>query len=196
MPFGNVRAFEVADQNMEPSILLGDRILVDTTAYQDAPIKRGDIVAFRFPLQPNQIWLKRVIGLPGEEVRSDGSLMQINGEPVTNEPIIGLQPLMSIYGGIKGDELLYRRLLKCHWEEVDSRKYAIVYDGNPVRKKAFFYKSKENEFFLLGDRRDKSIDSRDFGPVTKESIIGKVHSIWRSENTHRIGVYKEIGSKE
>lgn len=77
-----VQAFFIPSGSMEPTLRIGDRILVGKFAYRIWEIRRGDIIVFRYPLSPNKDFVKRVVGLPGERISMKDGLMQINGRPL------------------------------------------------------------------------------------------------------------------
>ena len=74
-----VQAFSVPASSMEPTLLVGDRILSDNSFYDSRPPQQGDIVVFRYPLDPATYFVKRVIGVPGDRIRIEGSLLYRNG---------------------------------------------------------------------------------------------------------------------
>lgn len=77
-------AFVMVGQSMAPTLLQGDRILAMKTIYQLEPVARGDVLVFKNPEQPAQRWVKRVVGLPGDEVAIDDGVVSVNGEQVTH----------------------------------------------------------------------------------------------------------------
>lgn len=77
-----VQAFFIPSGSMEPTLRIGDRILVGKFAYRIWEIRRGDIIVFRYPLSPNKDFVKRVVGLPGERISMKDGLVQINGRPL------------------------------------------------------------------------------------------------------------------
>lgn len=77
-----VQAFFIPSGSMEPTLRIGDRILVGKFAYRIWEIHRGDIIVFRYPLSPNKDFVKRVVGLPGERISMKDGLVQINGRPL------------------------------------------------------------------------------------------------------------------
>lgn len=131
--------FFVRGQSMEPNFQDGDYLIIDELSYRFSEIKRGDVVVFKYPNNPSQRYIKRIIGLPGElvEVKS-GSVMVYSedGKQVLNE----------------GEYLSYNT-------------------KTPGQAKISL---DENEYFVLGDNRNLSSDSRSWGALGREYIIGKV----------------------
>lgn len=139
-----VQAFYVPSGSMLPTLQIGDRILVEKV---DLDIHRGDIIVFRRP--PGDLYLedgatdlvKRVIGLPGETIWSEGNTVYIDGRPLPEPWLPPHTPL-----------------------------------GPPIRRQVI----PKGEYFVMGDNRADSYDSRYWGPIPKSLIIGKVFLlIWR-----------------
>ena len=80
------KAYKIPTETMAPTLLPGDRILVDRLAYVSEGPKRGDIIVFRYPEDPHRDFVKRVIGLPGETVEINSGQVLINGTALTEEP--------------------------------------------------------------------------------------------------------------
>lgn len=131
----------VRGSSMAPRIHDGDRILIDHFSYWFDTVERGDIVVLKYPLDPSVDYIKRVIGLPGDEVEVDHRGVFVNGERLA-EPYVDEQDPMS-------------------------RVHTTV---------------KPAHFFVLGDNRPRSCDSREFGLVPQDYIRGKVEvRIWPPE---------------
>jgi signal peptidase I len=117
--------------SMEPTLHSGEYVIVNkVTYYLDDP-ERGDIVVFHFPRQPDQEYIKRIIGLPGDQVRIDDSFVYVN-DRMLDEPYINADP---------------------------------AYDGS--------WTVPDGQFFVLGDNRNNSSDSHNWGFVPVEFVIGK-----------------------
>jgi signal peptidase I len=143
-----VQTFYIPSGSMEPTLMIGDRILVDKLSYHLHGVGRGDIVVFsRPPGEPASPGLndlvKRVIGLPGEWISSepDGTVL-INNKPLS-EPWLGT--------------------------------LALSDPGPPIRRQLI----PAGEYFVMGDNRGNSQDSRYFGPISRSLIVGRVvFRIW------------------
>lgn len=127
---------------MEPSFYDHEYLIIDEISYRFNEPTRGDILVFRYPKNPQEFFIKRLIGLPGEEVQiKDGRVYVYNTEfpegTLLNEPYL----------------------------EPDTKTYGLT--DEKVKLAA-------NEFFVLGDNRSSSKDSRSFGPVNQSFITGKV----------------------
>lgn len=134
--------------------------------------ERGDITVFRYPSDPSIAYLKRVIGLPGDEIKLKGNELRLNGEVVERKPL---------------GEFRYKRNddriaeFQRFRETLGSVSYDIVLTG---RSSTLNYKAvvPDNHFFVLGDNRDESNDSRYWGFVPKENIIGRLSFVWFRPN--------------
>ncbi|KRT76314.1 MAG: signal peptidase I, signal peptidase I [Armatimonadetes bacterium CSP1-3] len=133
-----VQAFYIPSGSMEPTLQIGDRILVSKFSYRLGTIRRGDITVFHFPLSPSRDFVKRVVALPGETVELREGLVLINGKPLSE-----LYPT-PLPGG--------------------DRACTSSYGPKKVP---------EGQYFVLGDNRCNSEDSRFFGFVPAQNVVGK-----------------------
>lgn len=127
---------------MEPNFHDHEYLIIDEISYRLNEPKRGDIIVFRYPRNPQEYFIKRLIGLPGEEVQvKDGEVIIFNSE--NPEGMVIDEPYLA--EGVKTYGLSEEKVTL-----------------------------EEDEFFVLGDNRNSSKDSRSFGVVNKSFIIGKV----------------------
>ncbi|MCB1925608.1 MAG: signal peptidase I [Gammaproteobacteria bacterium] len=192
-----VEPFRIPSGSMMPTLLVGDFILVNKYAYGiRMPVtktklidvgepQRGDIVVFRWPVNPRLDYIKRVVGLPGDRVRYQNKTLFINGEPQTAEVIGPYQPEgsgMRAIGSIEAREKL---------GEVE---HSILV--NPLA--ADFSPScgflgyrevtvPEGKYLMVGDNRDDSNDGRCWGFVPEENLVGKAFFVWLSWDWQRSG---------
>ena len=152
--YGNNRSFEFRTTSMRPTLEVGDKIVVRT----GGPYLRGDVVCFRFPESSGEIWLKRLIALPGDRVRYVGDRLQIDGFSRHYQRIGEGESRTSVPA-----EIL--------WETNAGRRYLIM-DSHPDEL-PWEGVIPEGHFFLLGDNRDYSHDSRSWGPLLEELLIGR-----------------------
>lgn len=167
-----VQAFRIPSGSMENTLLVGDYLLVDKYAY--APpghwgwfvpyhkLHRGDIIVFKWPVHPEQHFVKRLIGLPGDRVRLINGNVYVNGERLTEDYAVHK---IRNYDPFR-DEFPDRRSLD---PNIDSRWYADI--SGFTRNGELVVP--EDCFFVLGDNRDSSLDSRYWGFVPRENIVGK-----------------------
>jgi signal peptidase I len=145
-----VQTFFIPSASMEPTLMVGDRILVDKLSYHLHAVHRGDIVVFATPPGEDagpdvKDLVKRVIGLPGERISSASGQVVINGSPLT-EP----------------------------WLVPGTVTTGITTQTIPA-----------GEYFVMGDNRSDSQDSRFFGPIHRNIIVGRVViKIWPLTSFH------------
>jgi signal peptidase I len=136
----------VRGSSMAPGIHDGDRILIDQLSYLFTDIERGDIVVLQYPLDPSLDYIKRVVGLPGDEVVIAMGMLWINGEQVQEDYLEEVDP--------------YTRLQ---------------------------LQVRPEHYFVLGDNRLHSSDSREFGQVHEDLVRGKVDiRLWPPERIGRV----------
>lgn len=128
-----IQPFYIPSGSMEPTLGVGDKIIVNKLGSYFKRPERGQVIVFKYPLDPSQDFVKRVIGMPGETIEIKDSTVYINGSPLEEEYL----PEDLVYG-----------------------------DFGPVTVP-------ENAYFMLGDNRDNSQDSRVWGPLPEDLIIGR-----------------------
>ncbi len=166
-----VQAFQIPSESMMNTLLVGDYLLVnklcyggragnDLMPYQN--IARGDIIVFHYPVDPKQHFVKRVIGVPGDRLRMVSKVVWINGKPL-NEPYVRfLEPANNMFrDNFPRTDIPALGLEGKWWLEM--RK--LVEDGQLIVP--------EGHYFVMGDNRDDSQDSRYWGFVPRENIIGR-----------------------
>jgi signal peptidase I len=173
-----VQAFKIPTGSMEQNLLIGDHLLVNKFVYAPAAsaaeravlpmgtIGRGDVVVFKYPEEPERDFIKRVIGLPGETLEVRDKKVYVNGEMLNEPYVFYLQPPSS-----------------SSFHEVTS--FDVRERYGPVTVPA-------NQFFVMGDNRDNSQDSRYWGFLPRELIKGKALLIYWSYEAER-GEYEEAG---
>ncbi len=166
-----VQAFVIPTGSMEDTLLIGDHLLVDKLSYAPAgplskfllpytPIRRGDIIVFRYPLDIKQTYVKRIIGLPGDRVHVENKEVYVNGvklvEPYKYHKTPYTDSYRDNFPGVPNLPLPRPAL-----EMLEKH----VVNGEVVVP--------PNHFFAMGDNRDISWDCRYWGFVPRENIIGK-----------------------
>ena len=163
------QAYNIPSGSMKPTLLVGDFILVNKLVYRVSEPQRGDIVVFKYPIDPNIDFIKRIIALPGEEVEVRNNQVFINGKPL---------PLIEVG---RGEESGVRKVI---YEEVlpEGKKHKVqFYEDFPFSKRDFGpVVVPPNHYFVMGDNRDNSEDSRYWGFVPRENIVGKAFVIYFS----------------
>lgn len=197
--------FKIPSGSMIPTLHIGDLILVNKYHYglrlpvlntkitAGTPVQRGDVVVFRYPPQPSTDYIKRVVGLPGDEVAYLGKRLRINGQPVLHEslPEFFDESVMRYFQ--QGRERLGERphLLI---EDKDRPGFVAGASEFPFRDQCRYSaeglvcKVPAGHYFVMGDNRDNSLDSRFWGFVPDQNIVGKAFFVWMNfSNLRRIG---------
>lgn len=177
-----VEPFRIPSGSMLPNLLIGDFILVNKFAYgvrlpivnkkiieTDSP-ERGDVVVFRFPRQPSVNYIKRLVGLPGDRIIYKDKKLYVNGK-LMQQSELGLE---GMYGTSQG-QIKSRRII----EELDGVKHDILLT-NSIAREAMEFVIPEGNYFVLGDNRDHSNDSRYWLYVPDENLVGQAFMIWFS----------------
>jgi len=163
------QAYNIPSGSMQPTLLVGDFILVNKLVYRFSEPQRGDIVVFKYPIDPNIDFIKRIVALPGEEVEVRNNQVFINGKPL---------PLIEVG---RGEENGVRKVI---YEEVmpEGIKHKVqFYEDFPFSKRDFGpVVVPPNHYFVMGDNRDNSEDSRYWGFLPRENIVGKAFVIYFS----------------
>lgn len=135
-----VQAFYIPSGSMEPTLRVGDRILVAKFYYRLAPIQRGDVIVFRYPLNPGKDFVKRVVGLPGDTVELRSGVVLVNGRPRPDlTPAHGEASCPQDYGPkkVEAAHLFVMGDNRCNSE--DSRFFGLVPVRNVVGKAVVVY---------------------------------------------------------
>jgi signal peptidase I len=199
--------FKIPSGSMIPTLQIGDLILVNKFHYgirlpvanikvtEGTPVQRGDVMVFRFPPRPSQDYIKRVVGIPGDEVAYLNKKLTINGQPVASEnlPDYFDESVMRYFKH-------QRESLpgKTHNLIVDNERPAFIpgADEFPFRDQCRYSvegvvcKVPAGHYFMMGDNRDNSLDSRYWGFVPDANIVGKAFFVWMNfGNLKRIGAF-------
>jgi signal peptidase I len=192
-----VEPFRIPSGSMMPTLLIGDFILVNKFAYGlRLPVlntkflelgepQRGDVVVFRYPKDESVDYIKRVVGVPGDRIDYRNKTLYINGEPAPQAPMglyIGSGAGAAETGAVEGreriDGLEHPVLIKPRFPDYGPGCRVLV-DG-PITVP-------EGHYFMMGDNRDNSHDSRCWGPAPEENLVGKAFAIWMSWDWDRAG---------
>jgi len=193
-----VEPFRIPSGSMMPTLLVGDFILVNKFAYGirlpvlnkkivaiDEP-ERGDVVVFRYPKNPSVDYIKRIVGLPGDKVGYYNKIVYINGEPSGQVPA-------GVYVG-KGSGVSMSGASERREQLGDIQHDILVMPRTPGLEGE--YVVGEDEYFVMGDNRDNSNDSRYWGTVPEANLVGKAFRIWMNWDGANKGVeWDRIGMK-
>jgi signal peptidase I len=188
--------FKIPSGSMIPTLLVGDLILVNKYHYgirlpvinkkiiDNNPVQRGDVMVFRYPVDPRVDYIKRVVGLPGDTVTYTDQRLSINGQPVP------MQPQGEFYDA---DSLRYAPMFSEKLGDVEHRILVNPQQGSYFGSLPKRFPFAENcrysaegmhctvppgHYFMMGDNRDNSQDSRFWGFVPDEHIVGKAFFVW------------------
>jgi signal peptidase I len=210
--------FKIPSSSMRPTLVVGDFILVNKFAYglrlpiieeKIVPIadpKRGDVVVFRYPVNPSQDFIKRVVGVGGDEVVYRDKKLTVNGKPLPQVP----DGTYSYVEGLRFETT--ERLLETADTGDGTKQYTIaqnpqalpVYPQNvrpfPDRQNCDYNESgfvcrvPAGHYFMMGDNRDNSDDSRYWGFVPDDHIRGRAFFIWFNWDDISSFAFQRIGS--
>src|SRR6516164_727590 len=167
-----VQAFQIPSESMENTLLVGDYLLVNKLCYGGTglgdhvmpyqKIGRGDIIVFHYPVDPQQHFVKRVIGLPGDRLRMVNKRVLINGKTLEEPYVRFLEPANNLYrDDFPRTDIPAANMEGSWWLQM--RK--LVEDDELIIP--------QGNYFVMGDNRDDSQDSRYWGFVPQENIIGR-----------------------
>jgi signal peptidase I len=183
--------FRIPSGSMMTTLLVGDFILVNKFTYglrfpvwhnritEGNKPKRGDVIVFRYPQDETQDYIKRVIGLPGDHIRYYNRRLTINDQPLEIEAdrvYLGLGDLNKMQNASGCD----RVDAKCqvYIEEIDESKHTVMTNPNSSYGVSGEIFVPEGHYFVMGDNRDHSNDSRVWGFVPEANLVGKAVRIW------------------
>jgi signal peptidase I len=191
--------FKIPSGSMIPTRLVGDFIVVNKYAYglrlpvmhtKIVPIsdpERGDVVVFRYPVDPKVNFIKRLVGLPGDQISYRDKRLYINGEQVPAEPL-------GHYGSAD---------VKCATPGPDAMRFSetlgevnhdiLLHEGSGSRDGQWTVP--EGHYFVMGDNRDRSNDSREWGFVPEKNLMGRAVGIWLNfDYTKGCGDLSRVGN--
>ncbi|UOD35333.1 signal peptidase I [Deferribacteraceae bacterium V6Fe1] len=143
-----LQAYKIPSGSMLNTLLIGDHILVNKAAYLFTEPKRGDVIVFEYPIEPEKDFIKRVIGLPGDKIKMENKKIYINSKQLNES-----------YVRYESD---------------------FVFKGENPRDNFDEFTVPKGKYFVMGDNRDSSFDSRYWGFVSKDMIKGKALLIYWS----------------
>jgi len=183
-----VESFYIPSLSMQPTVLKGDFIFGDKRVncpgckYQ---IQRGDIALFVFPNDRTRIYIKRIIGLPGDHIEIDGHQVSVNGKSIRHGEITNADDKKSLH---------VLSTQRAYWEQGDSGRYAVIWDKS-FETQSLSLNVPNGRVFVLGDNRDSSHDSRKFGTVPVMEVVGKARQVWFSYDGEKAAIrWDRIGT--
>jgi len=171
-----IETFKVPSASMLPTIMPGDRFFADKRVGHPGGVKlrRGAIAVFLYPNDRTTLFVKRIIGLPGDRVELDGTSVKVNGREIRGEELRDL-----------GDAAL-NRLLDDHQafrESSDQGGYTVLWRKDGKREQLSLMVP-NGQVFVLGDNRDTSHDSRHFGTLPIADVTAVARQVWYSADAH------------
>ncbi len=193
--------FKIPSSSMVPTLLIGDFIVVNKFAYGlRLPVlnnrfldvgepERGDVIVFRYPVDGRTNYIKRVVGLPGDSVTYRGKVLYVNGEPMIQEDG-GLWAGEGVNRNRPGTRMLRRT------EVLDDTEHSILINATSPQRRSQSWIVPDGHYFVMGDNRDMSQDSRSWGFVPEENLVGRASRIWMHWDCSRgCVVFERIGDK-
>lgn len=169
-----MEAFVIRSVAMSPSFLPGDRVLATKLGVQQRHFERGDVIVFRNPDNRRQQWMMRIVGLPGERVEVREGVPFINGKAALHEG-----------DSVPNGSSILPRVV---WETVEGTRYPVEYERGTTAPSGPAVTLRGSEYYVLGDNRTRSKDSRVFGPVAHGDITGLAACVfWPSRSWSRWG---------
>ncbi len=129
----SIQSYQVTNVSMQPTLVSGEHVVVNKLSYLFHPPERGDVIVFHWPLDTTQDFIKRIIGIPGDVIKTDYAHVWVNGVLLNEQPYVS----------------------------ASVNNVAKVWTLGP------------NQYFVMGDNRPASSDSRDWGVVPRDYIVGK-----------------------
>ena len=170
-----VEPFQIPSGSMKPTLQIGDFILVSKSAYgvrlpilhqRIIPLgdpQRGDVLVFRFPHDPALRYIKRVIGIPGDQITLQNDILYLNGEQLPRSAME--------HSAVETLQVLV--------ETLGDKSYTIAQElQSPTREYQARWEVPQGHYFVMGDNRDNSNDSRFWGFVPQSHIVGRAFLVW------------------
>lgn len=157
-----VEAFRIPTSSMEPTLMKGDRFLANKRNIDSREMERGDVVVFRMPTNPEQRWVKRIVGLPGDTVEMRSGEVFINGKALKRELVKSAA------------ESATDQEPRAFYENNGERRYQVLIGGLDENADLPRQIVPDDSYFVLGDHRGLSHDSRKFGTISRREMVGVV----------------------
>ncbi len=190
--------FRIPSGSMMPTLLHGDFILVNKFSYgvrlpvlhtkilDTGSPQRGDVAVFRFPKDPSDDYIKRVIGLPGDRITYKDKTLYINGKQIG-------QQKNGIYKGSGANSVMNGAIILK--EDLETVLHDILIKQTRYNTPGEF-SVPDNHYFVMGDNRDHSSDSRIWGFVPEENLVGRAFLVWMNADFKgKKYNFKRIGKK-
>jgi signal peptidase I len=152
-----VKPYRIPSPSMNDTLLPGDRVLVNRLVYHFRDVRRGDIIVFHYPVDTRWVFIKRVVGLPGDTLQVKGGLLYVNGRQLS-------EPYIRKVNGVP--------------ETTEPGQPAAGTTMAPAWSLSKPYTVPAGNCFVMGDNRTQSDDSRTWGPVPAKDLIGRAFFVY------------------
>jgi signal peptidase I len=161
--------------------------VVNKKVFEVGSPRRGDVMVFRYPGDPTTNYVKRVIGLPGDFIRYEDKNLYVNGRLMT-------QRADGEFGYTEGST--HPVSAERRTESLDGVEHSVLL-SDVIQQPPFEYRVPEGNYFVMGDNRDRSNDSRYWGPVPEGNIVGRAFLIWFNLDLANGGgvIWNRIGNR-
>lgn len=187
-----VEAYVIPSGSMLPTLLIQDHIFVNKLVYGvrvpfskkwlfnfKSP-ERGEVIVFKFPKDEDTFFIKRIVGVPGDVINWDGETLKINGNAIENIPHAQAKELMA---SMNDKDLDYERdTYTIKDEKLSGDGHPVMIKSDAIHHPANNIEVPPNSLFVMGDNRDRSNDSRMWGFVPYDNILGRAMFVWLSCN--------------
>ena len=161
-----VKPYRIPSPSMNNTLLPGDRVLVNRLVYHFRDVHRGDIIVFHYPVDTSFVFIKRVVGLPGDTLQIKGGLLYVNGNQLS-------EPYIRKVDGVP--------------ETTTPGQATLGTTMAPAWSLKDPYTVPAGNYFVMGDNRTESDDSRTWGPVPAKDLIGRAFFIyWPLDRIRRL----------
>lgn len=185
-----LEAFKIPSGSMIPTLAIGDQIFVNKWVYglrvpftsirmvDFAPPKNGDVVVFIFPNEPHEDFIKRVVGVPGDTVEIRRGVIYVNDIEVVREP----RGKMDVWDRETNSSVWSQQHSIAYTEHMNDKRYTVLEDPAVSQRSNNWGPRKvpEGHIFVMGDNRDHSYDSRAWGMVPLQNVLGRAMFVWWS----------------
>ncbi len=173
-----VQAYSIPSGSMVPTLQVGDRIFVEKLSYKVRAPRRGEIVVFEHPKEPDKDLIKRVVAVAGDTVELKDGLVYVNGVAASRTPQVGD---CDYWDQDENTEVWQHFGCRAFTESLDGKNFTTLSASNGVASPPVTVP--EGRLFVLGDNRDRSSDSRYWGFVPLDHVRGRAVVVWWSSGS-------------